>query len=122
MTISELAGALGVRTSTLRHWESEGLLNPARSSTRLARTYTPVDTRDARIIHQLRLAGHRIPALRELMPALRQAQRRDDITAALHARDLSITARSRARLHAAAPLEALVGAMKSHLLCTPTGQ
>lgn len=31
MTISELAGALGVRTSALRHWEAEGLLTPARS-------------------------------------------------------------------------------------------
>lgn len=40
MTISELAGALGVRTSTLRHWDSEGLLNPARSPTGRARTYT----------------------------------------------------------------------------------
>ncbi|WP_040703269.1 MerR family transcriptional regulator, partial [Nocardiopsis salina] len=30
MTISELAGALGVRTSTLRFWEKEGLVVPER--------------------------------------------------------------------------------------------
>lgn len=111
MTISELANALGLRTSTLRHWDAEGLLTPARSAVGRARSYTPVDVRDARIVHQLRLAGHRIPALRELMPALRAAHRHDDITTALHARHNSITTRSRALLHAAAALEALIGAM-----------
>ncbi len=111
MTISELAGALGVRTSALRHWEAEGLLTPARSSAGFARSYTPVDVRDARIVHQLRLAGHRIPALRKLMPALRQAQRHDDITAALLARHNNITTRSRALLHAAATLDALLASL-----------
>lgn len=33
MTISQLAGALGVRASALRHWENEGLLTPTRSTT-----------------------------------------------------------------------------------------
>src|SRR5690606_36679768 len=28
MTVSELAGALGVRPSTLRHWDAEGLVMP----------------------------------------------------------------------------------------------
>ncbi len=32
MTISELADALGVRSSALRHWEHEGLVNPDRIS------------------------------------------------------------------------------------------
>ncbi len=112
MTISELAGALGVRTSALRHWEAEGLLTPARSPAGRSRTYTPVDVRDARIVHQLRLAGHRIPALRELMPALRQAHQHDDITDALRVRHDSITTRSRALLYAAAALEALIDAMQ----------
>lgn len=113
MIISEVADALGVRTSTLRHWEAEGLLAPARSPVGRTRSFTPVDVRDARIVHQLRLAGHRIPALRELMPALRQAHRHDDIIAALRARHDSITTRSRALLHAAATLDALIGALQN---------
>lgn len=121
MTISELAGALGVRASTLRHWESEGLLSPTRSPTGQARTYTPVDVRDARIVHQLRLAGHRIPALRELIPALRQARRHDDLDAALLARHDSITTRSRALLHAASTLDALLGAMQYPECARPSG-
>ncbi len=110
MAISELAGALGVLTSTLRYWDLEGLLTPARSSGGGARIYSPADVRDARIVHQLRLAGHRIPALRALMPVLRHSRRNDDITAALHAREESITVRSRALLRAASALEALITA------------
>lgn len=108
MSISELAGALGVRPSALRHWEDEGLLTPARSDTGRARAYTPVDVRDARIVHQLRLAGHRVPALRNLLPALRANARHDDITATLAARHDGITHRSRALLRAAAVLETLI--------------
>lgn len=111
MSVSELADALGVRTSALRHWESEGLLSPDRSRVGHARSYTPRDVRDARIVHQLRLAGHRIPALRELMPALRQAQRGEDITAALLARQESITTRSQALLQGTAAIENLVFAI-----------
>lgn len=96
MAISELADALGVLTSTLRHWDREGLLTPKRSSGGGARIYTSADVRDARIVHQLRLAGHRIPTLRALMPVLRHSRRNHDITAALHAREESITVRSRA--------------------------
>jgi len=110
MTISELAGALGVRASALRHWENEGLLTPTRSATSRARTYAPADVRDARVIHQLRLAGHRVPALRQLLPALRGDSRHGDITAALAARHDNITHRSRALLRAAAVLESLITA------------
>ncbi|MEJ7756491.1 MAG: MerR family transcriptional regulator [Nocardioidaceae bacterium] len=93
MAISELAGALGVLTSTLRYWDLEGLLTPARSSGGGARIYSPADVRDARIVHQLRLAGHRSPRPRDSsMPVLRHSRRNDDITAALHAREESITA------------------------------
>jgi len=102
MTISELAEALGVRTSTLRHWDAEGLVTPARE--RNARTYSPKAVRDARIVHQLRLAGYRIDLLRTLMPRLSQHRLRD----ALAARDADITARSRALLDAAAALAAVI--------------
>ncbi|MFJ1460739.1 MerR family transcriptional regulator [Nocardia sp. N2S4-5] len=107
MTISELAGALGVRPSTLRHWESVGLVAPGRYSTR-ARRYTPDDVRDARLVHQLRLAGYRIPALRDLLPQLRNAFRGNDVRAALAAREASIDTRSRALLDGSAALARLL--------------
>lgn len=108
MWISELAMALGVRTSTLRHWDAEGLVVPGRVSTRGARWYAPTDVRDARIVHQLRQAGYRIDALRTLMPNLRRSDGADDVDAALAAREASITARSRALLDAAGRLSAII--------------
>ncbi|MGC5010482.1 MerR family transcriptional regulator [Streptosporangium sp. DT93] len=108
MSVSELAVALGVRPSTLRHWDAEGLVVPRRASPGGPRRYLPGDVRDARIVHQLRRAGHRIAPLRALMPELRGARRRDEVTAALAARDASVDARSRALLDAAAALAALI--------------
>ncbi|MFC7641585.1 MerR family transcriptional regulator [Streptosporangium lutulentum] len=60
MSVSELAAALGVRPSTLRHWDAEGLVVPDRDPARGTRRYAPAQVRDARIVHQLRRAGYRI--------------------------------------------------------------
>ena len=109
MGIAELAGALGVRTSTLRHWDAEGLVVPRRSSGG-ARTYAPGDVRDARIVSQLRRAGYGIGALRVLLPQLRRARRWEEVVATLAARDADVDARSRALLRGAAALEALTSA------------
>ncbi len=106
MGVAELAAALGVRPSTLRHWDAERLVVPARA--RGARSYSPADVRDARIVHQLRQAGYGIAALRELVPRLRGAQPQDDVLAALDDRDAALTARSRALLRGAAALAALL--------------
>ena len=113
MTISELAGAIDVRTSALRHWEAEGLIVPGRSRDGGARTYTPADVRDARIVHQLRQAGYRIATLRDLMPQLRQGRRHDDIAAVLLARQQSVTTRSHALLRGSAALEAVLDSTAS---------
>jgi DNA-binding transcriptional MerR regulator len=110
MSVSELAAALGVRPSTLRHWDAEGLVVPGRSRSQGARVYSPADVRDARIVSQLRQAGYRIAPLRELLPQLREARRHDDVLAALAARDVSISARSLALLRGAAALAAVVEA------------
>ncbi|QVQ50288.1 MerR family transcriptional regulator [Spiractinospora alimapuensis] len=107
MTISELADALGVRPSTLRHWETEGLISPRRTGPRAARSYAPRDVRDARIVHQLRGAGYRVPTLRELMPRLRHTQRWEEVTRALAARETTLNARSRELVRAAAALDSL---------------
>ncbi|WP_285488995.1 MerR family transcriptional regulator [Amycolatopsis taiwanensis] len=108
MSISELAAALGVRPSTLRHWDAEGLAIPDRDSTRGTRRYTPAQVRDARIVHQLRKAGYRIEPLRTLMPELRRTRRSEEVIAALAARDASIEARSRALLDGAAALSSVL--------------
>lgn len=101
MTVSELAGALGIPASTLRHWDAEGLVVPGRSASGRARSYQPEDVRDARIVHQLRQAGYRIGAVRDLLPQLRGADRLEEVAAALATRDQSIASRSLALLRAA---------------------
>lgn len=100
MSVGELAGALGVRTSTLRHWEAERLLTPERDASG-ARTYRPVDVRDARLVQQLRHAGHRIGPLRALLPVLRESNTWDSL---LDERERSIADRSLALLRAGAVL------------------
>ncbi|MET8555309.1 MerR family transcriptional regulator [Streptomyces sp. NPDC004959] len=70
MTITQLATALGVRPSTLRFWEREGLLTPDRVTSHGARRYTQPAIRAARVVTVLRAAGHGIPRVRELLAAL----------------------------------------------------
>jgi DNA-binding transcriptional MerR regulator len=108
MSVSELAAALGVRPSTLRHWDAEQLVVPDRDPVRGARRYTPAQVRDARIVHQLRQAGYRIEPLRALVPELRRARRPEEIIAALAARDTEVETRSRALLEGAAALNAVL--------------
>ena len=109
MTISELASALGTTPTTLRHWETERLLAPDRAGRARVRTYSPAQVRDVRVVHQLRLAGYRIPQLRALLPGLVQpGHPGEDVDAALEARDRHLAARSRALLRAAAALDALI--------------
>lgn len=108
MSVSELAAALGVPPSTLRHWDAEELVVPDRDPVRGTRRYTPAQVRDARIVHQLRKAGYRIAPLRELLPELRRTHRSKDVVSALAARDADITARSRALLDGTAALGAVL--------------
>ncbi|MBF6210810.1 MerR family transcriptional regulator [Nocardia puris] len=108
MSIAELAEALGVRTSTLRHWDAMELVVPERDSVGAARKYPPAAVRDARIVHQLRLAGYGIEPLRQLMPRLRGARRWEEVAEGLAARDASILARSEALLEGAAQLRELL--------------
>lgn len=76
LTITQLAAALGVRASTLRFWEKEGLVAPERVGTRggsvSARLYPPSAVREARITAALRAAGYRVPEVRDAIEALRR--------------------------------------------------
>ncbi|WP_455605489.1 MerR family transcriptional regulator [Cellulosimicrobium funkei] len=104
LTITGLAAALGVRASTLRHWEREGLVAPERVATRAgthgARAYPPAAVREARITAALRSAGYPVPAVRETIAALRRLDDGAPTLAALDAR-LDASARRTVALLAA---------------------
>ncbi|MGD6748070.1 MerR family transcriptional regulator [Streptomyces sp. BH106] len=70
MTITELAAALGVRTSTLRFWEREGLVAPERVTSLRARRYDASAIGAARIVAALRGSGYGIPAVRDIIDSL----------------------------------------------------
>jgi DNA-binding transcriptional MerR regulator len=74
LTITQLAQALGVRASTLRFWEREGLVAPERvgSGPVRGRRYPPAVVREARVAAALRSAGHPVPAVRAVVASLRR--------------------------------------------------
>jgi DNA-binding transcriptional MerR regulator len=112
MTITELAAALGVRTSTLRFWEQEGLAVPKRVTTLRARQYGPAAIREARIVAALRSSGYGIPAVREVVETLRGLEGRSEGVAEarriLGTRLDQIAARTVALLRAGADLAAVL--------------
>lgn len=110
MTITELSRALGVRTSTLRFWEKEGLVKPQRITNRTGSTrrYQLEAIREARIAAALRAAGYRIPEVRRAVVAIRDL---DDVNRSLEALDTrldSITERSLSLLRAASTLAQII--------------
>jgi DNA-binding transcriptional MerR regulator len=66
-------------------------VSPDRAGCGRVRTYSPVQVRDARVIHQLRTAGYRIPHLRAVLRQLPDSRYPDE---ALHVRDMQLTSRS----------------------------
>ncbi|MFI0976807.1 MerR family transcriptional regulator [Streptomyces sp. NPDC021093] len=108
MTITELAGALGVRTSTLRFWEEEGLLTPERVTSLRARRYGPAAVGTARIVLALRGAGYGIAAVREALTALQQDNDPAETARVLQDRLDRIAARTVTLLRAGADLAAVV--------------
>ncbi|PUB28669.1 DNA-binding transcriptional MerR regulator [Promicromonospora sp. AC04] len=112
MTITELAGALGVRTSTLRFWEQEGLAVPQRVTTLRARQYGPAAVREARIVTALRSSGYGIPAVQDVVATLHRLEGiSEGITEArqiLDGRLDQIAARTIALLRAGADLAVII--------------
>lgn len=109
MTISELAQALGVRTSTLRFWEKEGLVAPQRVASVHARLYDYRAIRDARIVAALREAGYRIPAIREIVNTLDTSAGADTAAELLGARLVDLAERSIALMRAGSALAGVLG-------------
>lgn len=118
MTITELAAALGVRTSTLRFWEQEGLAVPERVTTLRARQYGTKAIREARIVAALRSSGYGVPAVRDVVATLRQVDGiAEGITKAeriLDTRLDQIAVRTVALLRAGADLAAVLESARPH--------
>lgn len=104
MLIGEVAGALGVRASTLRFWDAAGLIRPARTVPHRYRTYSPVDVRDARIVQQLRLSRYRLDQVRQVLTALRRAGDTGALHAAIDRRQDAIARQAQLMLGASAAL------------------
>ncbi|GAA4212784.1 MerR family transcriptional regulator [Actinocatenispora rupis] len=108
MSITQLADALGVRASTLRYWEQEGLVAPDRVTSYAARHYPPGAIREARITAALRAAGYRIPDVRRTIDAVRRLDDLADPVDALRGRLDAIARRTVALLDAGADLTRLL--------------
>ncbi|KUN88652.1 MerR family transcriptional regulator [Streptomyces griseoruber] len=109
MTITELAGALGVRPSTLRFWEQEGLVTPERVTSLRARRYGLPAVRAARVVAALRGGGYGIPAVREIMGSLDRLDGLEATGRVLRERLDRIADRTVALLRAGADLAAVCG-------------
>lgn len=108
MTISELADALGVRSSALRHWEHEGLVNPDRISLSQTRRYNARAITEARIVAALRSGGHRIPPISRVLDQLREHGLTAEAQTLLDERLSDLSHRSVALLEASGQLHALL--------------
>lgn len=108
MAITELAKALGVRSSTLRFWEQQGLIIPERVTTLNVRRYPLAAIREARIVAALRSGGYRIPAVRAIVASIRALEDLDRPRDALQERLQTIAAQSSALLRAGTDIVELI--------------
>ncbi|MEV4654402.1 MerR family transcriptional regulator [Micromonospora sp. NPDC049301] len=76
MTIGEIANKFGLATHVLRHWESAGLLAPARVVAG-RRRYRSADLYRVATILRAKEAGLSLHQIRELMTAAGSARRRE---------------------------------------------
>ena len=107
MTIGELAQALGIRPSALRHWEREGLVHPLRGAASI-RSYGSVAITEARVAAALRSGGYGIPAISRILDEVRTHGRTGEVQRILMERLVDLTRRSVALLGAAGHLHDLL--------------
>ena len=108
MTIGELAQALGVRASALRHWEHEGLVHPDRTPGSGTRHYNARAIAEARIVAALRSGGYPIPPIARILGQIRDEGLTVEAQSLLDKRLADLTHRSIALLEAAGLLHALL--------------
>ncbi|WP_329264220.1 MerR family transcriptional regulator [Streptomyces sp. NBC_01478] len=119
MTITELSRALGVRPSTLRFWEQEGLVTPERVTSLRARRYDLSAIRAARVVTALRSAGYGVPAVREIVGSLHQLDGMEEAGRVLRERLDQIALRTVGLLRAGADLAAVVTAAQESAEAPP---
>ncbi|WP_231589716.1 MerR family transcriptional regulator [Microbacterium sp. Ag1] len=107
MAIGELAQALGVRSSALRHWEREGLVRPLRRAGSV-RSYDSAGITEARIAAALRAGGYGIPAVSRIIDEVRAHGDTAQVQRILAERLGDLTRRSVTLLAAAGHLHALL--------------
>ncbi|HWV48205.1 MAG TPA: MerR family transcriptional regulator, partial [Microbacterium sp.] len=110
MTIGELAQALGVRASALRHWEAEELVRPAHHELTGARQYGDRSIAEARIVASLREGGYPVPRIRQVLIQVREHGLTAHAEHLLDERLAALTTRSIGLLAAASDLHALLTA------------
>ncbi|MFD6055503.1 MerR family transcriptional regulator [Agromyces sp. NPDC060279] len=108
MSITELASALDVPSSTLRFWEAEGLLRPDRVGSMAARSYSAAQIVVARVVAALREGGAGIPAIRSIVATLGDEPGIASADRALDARLDALAERSVMLLRASAALVELL--------------
>ncbi|MEJ1088103.1 MerR family transcriptional regulator [Microbacterium sp. Mu-80] len=113
MTIGELAEALGVRASALRHWEEQGLLLPHRDERSGARRYASDAIAAARITAALRAGGYPLPPIGRVIELIRAHGDSDDARMLLQQRLGDLTDRSVALLAASGDLHTLIATSAS---------
>jgi DNA-binding transcriptional MerR regulator len=108
MRIGELADALGVRASALRHWELAGLVAPERATGAAARRYDLRAITDARVVAALRGGGYPIPTIARVLAQVRREGTADEARSLLAERLNDLSRRSVALLEASGALHALL--------------
>lgn len=120
MTIGELAQALDVRTSALRHWEREGLIHPLRAAASATRSYGARAITEARIVAALRSGGYGIPPIARILDQLRGQALTADAHRILADRLAELARRSVALLAAAGDLHELLQMLSERVVAGAT--
>ncbi|MFI0804087.1 MerR family transcriptional regulator [Amycolatopsis lurida] len=95
LSVSEVAARFGLATHVLRHWESVGLLKPARAGDR--RRYDDNDLYRIAIILRSKEAGLSLEGIREMFRVLQERTRATYRGRTVLAHDRRLRARVRAR-------------------------
>jgi DNA-binding transcriptional MerR regulator len=106
LRVGQLADLLDVRTSTLRFWESAGLVRPERERATGYRVYDRGSARDAHLVRLLREGNFPTTIIRAALAEMHSSPdgRPERVGAELNRRDLQLHERSLARLRADAAL------------------
>lgn len=103
--VGEAAERAGVEVSALRHWESEGLVEPLRDESSSYRLYDDAQVLRVQVIALLRQAGYELNAIRPVVEAL-SAGRPEVAVAAAERRLRDLAESSRRHVAATAAFQA----------------